>query len=308
MTECTIDGSTISVDDSKIVFITNEGTLSADIILVIDESGSMENEHEWIINMTRRLDEILQELGIGKNVTNMFGITGFGSFNQDYTNGRVISYNDMSFLEANEVDKLISMLQVSGRREDGYLALKVAIESYEFRSNAVKQFILITDEERDVVDTGLNKTDILNLLSDSQLSGVVSEAFETLDGIPAIGIDSNGNGYIYDPDSPNFVRLSVGGARPIKDSGYASTNDDYTDLVLLSGGSIWDLLLLRQGGQVAEAFTEAFVQATIDGIYRRLSTCMNCTCTANTGLSCIRLTNYDDIPECNITQGKLIIT
>ena len=298
------NGSVLPVNDQVILFITNNVNHSADVILVVDESGSMNTEHQWIINMTRRLDEVLQELNIGRNVSNMFGLTGFGSFK--YTNGRIVTYNGRSFFEANEVDKLIAMLQVSGREEDGYLALKFAIDNYEFRSNAVKQFILITDEERDILETGLNKTNILNMIEDSQLSGVVSEGFESVDSIPAIGMDSNGNAYVYDPLSPNLIRLVIGGARPIKDTSYATTNEDYTDLVLSSEGSIWDLLLLRQGGQVAEAFTEAFVQATIEGIYRRLSRCMNCTCTTSGRLSCIRLNEYNDIPECNITEGNLI--
>ena len=35
-------------------------TLAADIILIVDESSSMDTEHAWIPDMTRQLDTALQ--------------------------------------------------------------------------------------------------------------------------------------------------------------------------------------------------------------------------------------------------------
>ena len=300
-----MDGSVLDTGDSRVLFFIDEASRSADIVLVVDESGSMETEHRWIVNMTRRLDEALRELEIGKNMSNQFGIVGFGSFDETSNNGRIVRYNGESFVEANDVEQLVQMLRTSGRNEDGYLALKFAFDNYVFRPNVAKQFILITDEERDILDNDLNKTVILDLLRGSQLGAVVSEAFESSTGNPAIGIDSLGNAYIYDPLSSVFFRNLEGG-RPIKDSGYGSINIDYTDLALLSEGSAWNLLLLRQGGQVAEAFTEAFVRATIEEIYSRISRCLNCTCHAATGLACQPIINRNIVPECNLTQSKFI--
>ena len=305
VTHCPLpDGTVIGSGESKVIL--DFGERSADVVLVVDESGSMETEHKWIVNMTEMLDRTLQRLKIGDSNSNRFGILGFGSSQEDGIRGRVLRHGEKDLVDASEIELLTQMLKTSGRQEDGYLALKLAYDEFSFRNGTIKLFILITDEERDVLDTGLNRANILNLLEekdDSILNTVVSEGFEGAHGIPAIGIDSIGQAYVYDPLLPNFFRL-LPGARPIKDSAYSTTNEDYTELALLANGSAWNLNLLRQGGPVATAFTKAFVRVTIREVYEKLSRCLRYLCLA-TGPTYERLIELDGIPECNITKCKL---
>lgn len=43
---------------------------AADIILLVDESGSMTEEHAWIPTMTTLLDQALRDVGVGEEPRN----------------------------------------------------------------------------------------------------------------------------------------------------------------------------------------------------------------------------------------------
>jgi hypothetical protein len=45
---------------------------AADIILLVDESGSMMEEHAWIPTMTALLDQALMEVGVGEEPKNRY--------------------------------------------------------------------------------------------------------------------------------------------------------------------------------------------------------------------------------------------
>ena len=260
-----------------------------------------------------------QEVNVGRAVSNRFGLVGFGGDCADGVGlGRVVGGVDgQQFSFASNFTELSDGLTTSGRKEDGYSAIYTALQSYQLRVGSAKQFILITDEDRDVVDNSLTQESIKSALLDESimLNVVVNEMFSGGGDLRALGIDSRGGGYIYDPSSPSMFRIMEGEGDAVKDSGHGNTHDDYTQLALETGGGAWDLSILRigrqwlhflsvvytvkyaciyvlpplyVGGSVTASFTAAFVHAKVDEIVFQLSSCLNCTCTS-TGPQCVPL-------------------
>jgi len=94
------------------------------------------------------------------------------------------------------------------------------------------------------------------------LNAVVNCNFIDENGTQAIGIDAKGNALITD-GSGGFTK-STGGQQ----NGYCfgSTNTNYVDLALATGGAAWDLNILRAGGDSANSFTSAFVDIKVGEI------------------------------------------
>ena len=65
------------------------------------------------------------------------------------TLGRSLTANGNQFFGASDFATAASNLVTSGSFEDGYSAIDYTFNNYNFRSDAVKNFILVTDEDRD---------------------------------------------------------------------------------------------------------------------------------------------------------------
>ena len=227
----------------------NNLSRAADIILLIDESGSMVEEHAWLSAMTPLLDQALKEVDVGVDIENRFGVVGFGDdCNEGNVFGRVLlSSSQDQFAPAENITDFTGRLNVGGRMEDGYSAIAIALDTYSFRDVA-KQFILITDEDRDVIEQNLTRDSVRAQLEDAgvMLNAVINEEFQGED-LRALGIDGNGNAYVYDPSIRTSFRVLEGSGAPIEDTAFGSTNIDYTQLALELSGAAWDLTQLRQG-------------------------------------------------------------
>ena len=222
---------------------------SADVILLVDESGSMAEEHAWISTMIPLLDQALRDVNVGVDRQNRFGVLGFGDdCNEDNIFGRVLlSSSQEQFAPADNITDFTGRLNVGGRREDGYSAIATALNTYTFRDVA-KQFILITDEDRDIVNGNVSRETIRALLEDAgvMLNAVINEEFQG-EEMRALGIDASGNAYVYDPSIRTTFRVLEGSGASVQDSGFGSTSADYTQLALELDGAAWDLTQLRQG-------------------------------------------------------------
>lgn len=196
----------------------------------------------------------VQEVNVGRVIPNRFGLVGFGGDCTDGVGlGRVVGgVGGQKFSFASNFTELSDGLITSGRREDGYSAVYTALQSYHLRNGSAKQFILITDEDRDLVDKNLTREFIKSaLLAESiMLNVVVNEQFSAGDNLKALGIDSQSGGYVYDPSSPSMYRIIEGEGSPVKDSGHGDTNQDYTQLAFETGGGAWDLNILRSGKDI----------------------------------------------------------
>ena len=77
---------------------------------------------------------------------------GFGDdCNQGNVLGRVLLTSAQEqFVFADNITDFTQDLNIGGRTEDGYSAISVALDNYAFR-NVARQFILVTDKDRDAV-------------------------------------------------------------------------------------------------------------------------------------------------------------
>ena len=250
-TRCSLpDGSFLVLDGVRYVLlpITGNTTQAANIILLVDESGSMTMQHSWIPEMIEQLDNALVNAGIGMNPRNRFGVIGFGddctteaTFDQAFLTNESVTY-----MPADRIVELTQRLQTGGKYEDGYRAIASAFKQYMF-GDRTSLFILISDEDRDAV-SNITRDEIKSMLTDNEvvLNVVVSEEF-TGGEARAFGIDAEGTAYVYDPSSDVLFRNVDNFGVPVKDSAHGSTNIDYTQLALQAKGGSWDIGLLSQG-------------------------------------------------------------
>jgi hypothetical protein len=235
---------------------------TADVLFVVDESGSMAGEHAWIANMVTSLDTALGVAGV---TGNQYGLVGFGASNHGPA-GQVAHKHPVGgadFGTAAQMSAAAGTLSAFGGLEDGYQAISYALNNYTFRADAALNVILITDEDRDIASGagGLNSANILAALQGKSalLNAVVNGTFTSASEGGALGTDGTA-GY-YADGSGGFV---VGANT--SNSGYVNTVTDYVNLAIASGGAAWDLNQLRAGGLTAQSFTAAFVDIKVQEI------------------------------------------
>ena len=160
----------LAIGESKAVFALGSDPVAADIILLVDESGSMKQEQTWLPLVATTLNNALKDIGIGTTLPNLFGVTGFGSFHHEDIAGHLLAHNDMALVNASYVEQLSLQLTQAGKYEDGYAAMDFAAHNYNFRERAAKHLIIITDEERNILNSSLLKDDIVRLLWQNNLT------------------------------------------------------------------------------------------------------------------------------------------
>ena len=236
---------------------------SSDVVVIVDESGSMNYEQAWLGTVIPQLDTALQNQGI---VGNRFGLVGFGSSNQ--TLGRSLPVGGAKFGNSAEFATATNSLLLNGGFEDGYSAIDFALNNYTFREGAAVNFILVTDEDRDNGNSSLNFNNILARLKrnpqdnkdDILLNAIVNANFVN----NSLGVNSEGNAYIAN-GSGGYTTTQL--PQPLtnfvtRDSG--TTKLDYIDLALDSGGAGWDLNQLRDGGLTGTSFAKAFIDIKVE--------------------------------------------
>ncbi len=92
---------------------------TADIIFVVDESGSMSQEHAWISGMVTDLETAL----VGAGITgNRYGMVGYGRYSPNPL-GHSLTVGTGLFGTAAELSAATGNLITSGSREDGWEAM-----------------------------------------------------------------------------------------------------------------------------------------------------------------------------------------
>ncbi len=234
--------------------IASAGT--ANIMLVVDESGSMGGEHAWIGGMVTALDAAL----VGASVTgNKYALVGYGSSNAHSPANQVAHKHSVGGGDWGTAGQLTTAAGAipqppTGGLEDGYQAMDYGLAYSGWRTGvAVPNIILITDEDRDVQSGYIQSyQDMLNDLSGELLNAVVNNSFWDGSGTQALGVDSTGTAYL--ADGFGGFTTSLGGY-----ASASSTKTNYVDLAWATGGAAWDLNQLRAGGLLADSFTAAFV-------------------------------------------------
>ncbi|MBL9032866.1 MAG: PEP-CTERM sorting domain-containing protein [Phycisphaerae bacterium] len=252
----------------------------ADIVFVVDESGSMAGEHAWIASMIASLDAGLA----AKGVQAQYGLVGFGGGGAGNA-GRQINVGGGQFGTAAQFAAAAGSLVTTGATEDGYAGVNFAL-GYTFRPGAAQNFILITDEDRDVVNGAVTFASLSAALNarNALLNVVVDAALNNgANTNPALGI--NGKTVGTPPINPNAINYRADGSGGfIKSPGarvssaFGTTEADYINMAFGVGfvgpmgpvnGAAWDLNQLRLGGNTALSFTKAFVDLKVQEIVQQ---------------------------------------
>ncbi|MFN9605166.1 MAG: putative Ig domain-containing protein, partial [Planctomycetota bacterium] len=260
--EVIADGESVSRDVS-VVLPPDKLVTTTDVVLIVDESGSM-REHSWIERMIRSLDQSLVERGL---VDNRFAVIGYG--NVLVAPRILLAPGDSDpWATAEMASQRAAYLQANGDTADGYLGIEFALDLLEFRANASRQAILVTDEDRDVVGThltfetirvALDQNDVdLHTVSDFEVSIPLLEP-----GVTPFGFYRNNESLpplytVYSGlDNGGFRSLSV---PEVELSDSSTTIEDYVDLSTAVGGSSWTIPSVRDASQsTLSSFTKAFV-------------------------------------------------
>jgi hypothetical protein len=244
----------------------------ADVIVLMDESGSMSGEQTWIKNQITTLDTGLVAEGL---TPNQYGLIGFGASaagSPDYLRGFDVGGTGLpntstagSFGTAAQFQTAAGNLVASGGTEDGYAAINLA-NTLAGRTGAARNYILVTDEDRDNTNSSFTYAGILSSMTGAGilLNAIVNQAF-TCGGAAALGVAKDGANTI------GFVADGSGGYTQCTGtvafgSGSGSTKANYVDLALATGGAAWNLNLHRAGGLTADSFTAAFIEWKVEEI------------------------------------------
>jgi VPDSG-CTERM motif/von Willebrand factor type A domain len=214
---------------------------TADVIFIVDESGSMSGEHAWLGSMVTALEANLATAGV---TGNNYGLVGYGGSSPHGPAGHKHLVGGGDFGTAAQLSTATGGLTLSGGTEDGWQAINYALNNYTFRAGAALNIILITDEDRDNTSSDTYASTLAALTAKGALLNVVVNA--SFNTGTALGIDSTGNKYV--ADGLGGFTSSGGG---VATSGAGTT--------IATGGAAWDLNKLRAGGLTAASFTEAFV-------------------------------------------------
>ncbi len=131
---------------------------TADIMFVVDESGSMGGEHVWLGPMVGSLDTAL----IGEGLTgNQYALVGYGTTSHGTDQrGHKHSVGGGDWETAAQFATETSNLVTTGSTEDGWEAIHFGLNNYAFRASPDVgcEVIMVTDEGRDDNDGGLGLT------------------------------------------------------------------------------------------------------------------------------------------------------
>lgn len=157
----------------------------------------------------------------------------------------------------------LGALNTSGGFEDGYQAIDYALNNLNFTSGAAINFILVTDEDRDVTSgTSFTTAGMLAALKSSKilLNAVISNPFTSTSANASEVIELSEDGTAYVADGMGGYITDTGGT---VGNGAGTTEADYAELALDTGGAAWNLNLLRAGGDKALSFADAFIDTKV---------------------------------------------
>jgi|GEM_PF-3032251 len=245
---------------------------SVDIVFIVDQSGSMETEHQWIGEMIPQLEAELNQVGI---TDARYALVGYTDNDPSGGAENTVVHADLGSVE-DFIAATNSLRLDASAQEDGYYGIWYALNNVTFRPGAVKNFVLVSDEHRtdDDGSLGLNFERTLDLLNESGvvLNTVVNGELVDTNNIPAVGVASDGTAYL--TNNTGSVIDSLGGrytrSIPIDGGTVADTKEDYIDMAWLTGGATWDLNRLREGGDAATSFTKAFTAIKAEEIRGQL--------------------------------------
>lgn len=262
----------------------NATTSAADVIFVVDESGSIVT-HDWIRNVVPLLERRLGDHGVGLgDRRNQYALVGFGRNMPNSIGGIILSQltSPEDFINATR------SLRLDGLIEDGYSAIEFALNEVTVRRDTVRVMVLVTNSDRTVLPgkQDLTRDIIERMTRDNRfvLNAVVDQTFQS-SGSVAFGLDHNRLAYVFNSTSPNQYSTMPNGTRN-PSLGFRNTYEDYVQLALNLGGAAWDIKGVRaENSPIQAAISSAFVEVKVMEVMDVIRQCIDCLCIEP--LSCV---------------------
>ena len=220
------------------------------IILVVDESGSMAGRHAWLTDFVPALGQALIERNEYESPVDIeFTVAGF----TEDTRNLVLHGSTIDATDA------VSRLHTSGSIEDGYVAIREVLERPPNHFGPPTTVILITDEDRDVTDPDVTLASLTEYLVGM---GIVVHSI-----VPAEILCPGRKWGIAIDQYRVALQPDVGGLSTCEDA-ESWTHQDYAELAWTTGGLTWDLGIVapRRPRQASTEALEQFVAGLSDWI------------------------------------------
>lgn len=234
-----------------------------DLIVVMDESASMAFAQQFSIQLIADLDAALVSQGIGDGTSgvNQFGLVGYGNGLPGLDDlGRALPVGGATQLFGSSAQYAIAAAQLTdfGVQEDGYAAMDFALDNYTYRADAAKFVLLVTNEDRDILDPTLTYTSTLtSLLTEGViLDSILEVDIQDVNGAFAVAADAAGSAYLADGNG-GFSISPVGSIAPIFP--FETTVADYVDLTFDTDGVVGDITQIQFGGDVTTSFANSLI-------------------------------------------------
>ncbi|MBY0564167.1 MAG: autotransporter domain-containing protein [Hyphomonadaceae bacterium] len=230
---------------------------TAEVVFVVDESGSMGGEQEFLQTFVPALEQQLLAAGL---ISVRFGLVGFGDDNEV---PRQFLIAGQPFGSAANFATAAMGLVTDGGTEDGYAGIQYVLDNYTFSGGTnTAVIVLVTDEDRDDITNGALTFQVVlvNLQNANvSLSAILNQVITGPGG--EVGIGTNGI-ITYVDVNRDGVPEEVG--TPTFGSAAGTTNADYTALVLsFENGCVADINQLRAGGPEAQAFAVTLARCLV---------------------------------------------
>jgi GEVED domain/Dockerin type I domain/Bacterial pre-peptidase C-terminal domain len=238
----------------------SQSTVGADVIVIMDESGSMTFAQQFSVQLIDNLEAGFQKAGIGKIGGNRYGLVGFGNAAQIPrsipvgSNGELFGTSTEYGVAANK------NLVVDGDTEDGWTAIDYTLNNYTYRSNAAKYVVLVTNEDRDEI-APQSKTDLIDRLNSQgiKLNGIYESTIQDSKGaLPFLALDNQTR--VFKADGSGGYSTELGGSVAFA---FGTTEPDYIDMSFATNGIAGDIEQIQVGGATTQSFSKALVDTFV---------------------------------------------
>ncbi len=235
-----------------------------DVVVVIDESGSLGFAQQFTAQFITDLEAGLLAAGVGSTTAggNRYGAVGFGNGIDPVSDlGRSIMVGGGLYGTASDYVAATSQFVTTGASEDGYAAINFALQNYTFRPEAKPFFILVTDEPRVTLDANQTAaTTIAGLQSAGvTLVGILTANIVDSSGNPALAID---NTTVFTETANGFTSSPGGSITP----GFFDAAADYVPLVTATNGVTGDFDSIALSPATAATFSQVMTQTLVDRV------------------------------------------
>jgi hypothetical protein len=237
-----------------------------DLIVVMDESGSMLDAQQFTTQLVADIDQTLVAGGVGDGTrgVNQFALVGYGnSLDRVSEVGRSIPVGPNGELWGTAADYQVAannLVDVGGT-EDGYAAIDFAMSNYTYRSDAAKFVLLVTNEDRDILDRMQTYGTTVNSIraSGAILHSLLAVDVTAVGGVSALAADANNNAYL---EAPNGA-FTVAPLQRISNKFLSffdpnTSVQDYANLTFDLGGVVGDFDQISVGGNTTTSFSNVF--------------------------------------------------